>query len=282
MSINPGPEQKCSESPLNTPVADIQEQIINVNRLYLVGTLTSGVVHDINNANFILLNTQIISAAWEDALKILDTHHAKNGDFMLGGLPYSEMKGNMPKLSSGIVDASRRIRDIVDNLRSMVKHDISAEPLSFDLNLAVRSAVTIMNHHIKKTTDNFSVKYAEGLPHINGSPQRIAQAVSNLLHNALCSVKNRSAAVFLRTRFDAHNGFVVVEVRDEGEGIEQTVLEHFAEPFFTTRQNPCVGFGLYVTNEIVKSNGGQLKIDSEIGKGTVAEIKLPVTKQDAF
>ncbi|MBN2654067.1 MAG: HAMP domain-containing histidine kinase [Nitrospirae bacterium] len=236
-------------------------------------------IHDINNANFILLNAQIISSAWEDSIQILEKHYAENGDFTLGGLPFSEMKDNIPKLSNGIVDASRRIRDIVDNLRSMVKHDIAAEPVYFDINLAVRSAVTIMDHLIKKTTDNFRVEYADSLPHISGSPQRIAQASANLVHNALSSSNNRDAAVCISTRLDKEDGYVVIEVRDEGEGVDQSVLDHIDEPFLNKKQNPCSGLGLYVTNEIVKSNGGVLKISSAKGKGTSAEIRLPALKR---
>jgi signal transduction histidine kinase len=240
----------------------------------IIGSVTSGVIHDINNANFILLNAQIIAAAWEDSIEILEKYYDENGDFTIGGLPFSEMRHNIPKLSEGIVDASRRIRDIVGNLRSMVKHDMPDGPVAFDPNLSVRSAVTIMNHYISKTTDNFSVEYADSLPHITGSPQRIAQAAANLLHNALSSLRDKSAAVSICTRLDEADGRIVIEVRDEGVGLDQSVLDHFGEPFFTTSSNPCVGLGLYVTNEIVKSHGGVLNIKTTPGKGTVVEIRM--------
>lgn len=253
----------------------IQTKLIQANKMTSIGTLASGVAHEINNPNnFILFNSTLLSDAWKDASRILERYYRENGDFSLGGLPYTEMSEVIPELLSGITDGSRRIKGIVDNLKDFSRVDRSGLEGSFDVNRAVKAAVSILSNQITKYTDTFEVECAEGLPLVKGSNQKIEQVVINLVLNALHALPERKRGVHVATRLE--DGKVVIEVRDEGAGMTREVLERLMEPFFTTKADKGgTGLGLSISYSIIKDHGGTLEFFSESGAGTTARITLP-------
>jgi len=117
-----------------------QDQLMQASKMVALGTLVSGVAHEINNPNnFIMLNAPLLLEAWENALPILERYYKENGDFILGGMKYTEMRQNIPKLFSGISDGAERIKQIVDNLKNHVKQDTSDLAQSVDINAVLKS-----------------------------------------------------------------------------------------------------------------------------------------------
>lgn len=259
----------------------MQAKLIHANKMTSIGTLASGVAHEINNPNnFILFNSTLLADAWGDAKKILEAYYRENGDFSMGGLPYSEMSDVIPELLSGITEGSRRIKSIVDNLKDFSRADKASPEGELDVNRAVLAAVSMLGSQIMKSTDCMKVNCAEGLPPVKGSSQKIEQVVINLVLNALNALPDRCRGVFVSTWHDREAGQVVIEVRDEGAGMTKEVLERITEPFFTTRADSGgTGLGLSISYSIVKEHGGTLEFDSEPGRGTTARLRLPVLNQ---
>jgi len=257
-----------------------EQQMMQMNKMVALGTLVSGVAHEINNPNnFIMLNTPLLSEAWESSKPILEEYFEKNGDFLIGGMPYTEMRENIPVLFSGILDGSKRIKQIVEDLRDFVRRDGSDMTQSFDVNGVIRSAISLLSNIIMKATTHFSVEYGDLLPPLKGSFQRFEQVIINLIQNACQALPDARRGIFLSTSYDEKRQGIVVRVRDEGMGIPADVLPHIAEPFFTTKQDfASLGLGLSISSRIVKEHGGTLNFSSEQGKGTTAEIVLPVPK----
>ena len=254
-----------------------QQQLMQASKMVALGTLVSGVAHEINNPNnFIMLNTPILSEAWENALPILEDYYRENGDFVLGGMKYSEIRENIPGLFSGILDGSKRIKQIVDDLKNYVREERSDLTQPVDVNAVLESAVSLVSNMIKKATNHFSTDLADNLPTLRGNFQRLEQVMINLLQNACQAIPDNRRGIRVSTRFDRSRGCIVVTVEDEGTGIPLEILPHIRDPFFTTRHDKGgVGLGLSISSRIVEEHGGTMDFTSEPGKGTTVSVLLP-------
>ena len=241
-----------------------------------LGTLVSGVAHEVNNPNnFIMLNTPILSDAWESALPILEEYYEQNGDFVLGGINYTEMREKIP--FSGISDGSKRIKQIVEDLKSFVRKDIPDVTRPVEINNVLKTALSLVSDMIYKSTKHFSVRYGKNIPVIKGNSQRLEQVVINLIQNACQALPERERSIRVSTSSDEEKSSVVLRVKDQGRGIPTESLPHITDPFFTTKHDSGgVGLGLSISERIVEEHGGRMTFTSEVGKGTQVEIILPI------
>jgi len=254
-----------------------QAQLIHANRMASLGTIVSGVAHEVNNPNnLIMFNAPMILSAWKDAVPLLDAYSLENGDFPLGGLPYSEMREVVPKLTKGISEASLRIKSIVSDLKDFARQDTQERQAPVRVNDVVRMAVSILNHEILRATHHFEVAYGEDIPLVMGSARQMEQVVVNLLNNALQALRSSRQGITVSTRGVPDTGEVEVSVADEGVGMSPEVLERTKEPFFSTRlDSGGLGLGLSISRSIVQCHRGTLTFESEEGKGTRTTLRLP-------
>jgi PAS domain S-box-containing protein len=255
-----------------------QQQLMQAGKMVALGTLVSNVGHEINNPNnFIMLNAPLLKEAWQHVLPILDEYYEKDRDFTIGSVRYAEMRDRIPRLLSGISDGSKRINEIVEDLRSFLRRDASDMNQSVDLNAVLRSATSLLSNMINKSTSHFSVNYGDNLPKLRGNSHRLEQVIINLIQNACQALPDIRRGISLSTAYDEKMSGIVVKVQDEGVGIPPEVLPHITDPFFTTKsKSGGIGLGLSISSRIVKEHGGTLAFSSEPGKGTTAEITLPV------
>lgn len=254
-----------------------QAQLIHANRMASLGTIVSGVAHEVNNPNnLIMFNAPMILSAWDDAVPILEAYFRENGDFSLGGLPYSEMREVVPRLARGISDASLRIKGIVGNLKDFARQDKEKAHAPVRINDVVRNAVAILNHEIIKGTHRFDMELGEEIPPVSGSSQELEQVIINLMNNALQALPSSRHGLAVKTLRNPGTGEVEVHVADEGVGMSPEVLERTKEPFFSTRlDSGGLGLGLSICRSIVKDHRGTLAFESDVGKGTLAIVRLP-------
>lgn len=252
-------------------------KLIHANKMTSIGTLASGVAHEINNPNnFILFNSNLLSDVWKDASMVLDRYHREHGEFSIGGLSYSEVSEVLPELLSGITEGSRRIKGIVDSLRDFSRAGKAGAEGLLDVNRAVKASVSILSSQISKFTDNFHVICGDKIPLIKGNEQKIEQVVVNLVMNAVQALPDCKKGVWVYTVHDVNEGVVAIKVRDEGEGMPVEVLERITEPFFTTKfDTGGTGLGLSISYSIIKEHGGSLEFSSLPGEGTTVIVKLP-------
>jgi PAS domain S-box-containing protein len=258
-----------------------QSKLIQSNKMTALGLMVSGVAHEINNPNnYILANAQLLERSCGDIIKVMREYQHENGDFLVGGLPFAEMEQHFPEMIAGIIDGTQRINNIVSDLKAFARQSPETCFEEMDINLAVNSALVIIQSQISRHTNNFNLQLADNLPLINGDSKQLSQVVINLLMNACQSLPDTTAAVTLLTWFDSNSAEVVITVADEGCGIPAESILRVKEPFFSTKTGSGgTGLGLSISDTIIKEHSGTLTFHAAPDRGTLFEVRLPVAKQ---
>jgi polar amino acid transport system substrate-binding protein len=258
-----------------------QDKLIQADKMASLGILVAGVAHEINNPNgLILLNMPILREVYQDSEEVLEERYRLQGDFTLGGLPYSRMRNEVPCLLEEMQEGANRIKRIVEELKDFARQDTTAASEPIDFNSIVQAAVRLVDSSIRSATDRFETRYAPDLPIIQGNAQRIEQVVVNLILNACQSLPDMEHGISLATCYDQEAATVMLTLIDEGSGIAPEHIPHLTDPFFTTkRESGGTGLGLSVSASIVKEHGGTLEFDSVTGSGTTVTLTLPCSRR---
>ncbi len=255
-----------------------QEQLMRADKMVSLGTLVSGVAHEINNPNtFVAVNSEILHTVWTGIRPILEWYYRENGDFVVAGWNYPELQERVVSSISGIQDGAMRIKTIVEELRNFVKTETSGQSATFDVNESVHASVNLMRNMLNKSTARFEVDLGAGLPCLSGNRQPLEQVIINLLQNACQALTDREQGLSIRTALDEVRHVVLITVRDEGMGVSKDILQRLTDPFFTTKgASGGMGLGLAISLKIVEDYGGRLWFESELGQGMTAYVELPV------
>ncbi len=261
-----------------TKTKQIENELIQADKMISLGVLVSGIAHEINNPNnLIMLNIPIVWKAWESVVPVIESYYKRNGDFCIAGIPYCEIRDEIPLLLSGISEGTERIRQIVQELKNFVRNDNTNINQLLNINDVIKKTIRLTKNMIKEKTDHFKVDYSSNLPIIKGDPQKIEQVFINLIENACQSLPNKKKKIFISSFFENTTGYVVVRIQDEGRGIHPKILNRIMEPFFTTKRSKGgTGLGLAICSRIVELHGGKIEVNSVIDKGSIFKILLPV------
>ena len=254
-----------------------REQLVQTDKLAALGTLVSGVAHEINNPNnSIMLNIPIIKEVWHQALPIFEEYHKQYDDFVLAGMPYSLVRNYIADLMTDIENSSQRIKVIVEDLKNFARPGDVELSEEVDINAVVQAAVNLVFNLIHKSTSDFQVVYDEKHPFIKGNSQRLEQVMVNLIQNACHALTEKHQMIRVKIESNPEEGFVEIRVWDAGSGIKAAHLKKITDPFFTTKRDKGgTGLGLSVSLGIIKEHGGAMSFDSILGKGTEVLIRLP-------
>lgn len=254
-----------------------QDQLLQADKMISLGILASGMAHEINNPNnSIMLNVSVLQKAWDSIIPILNEFYRDKQDLRIGGVKYEKMKRKMPQLFSGIMESSKKIQRIVKDLKYFSGKDLISLKSQVDMELVVKSAISLTNNMIHKSTRNFKAVFEKNLPNVMGNFQNLEQVIINLIQNACQALESPDNGIFITITYDRKNREIVAAVKDEGTGIPQKNMKYIVEPFFTSkRSSGGTGLGLYVSSKIVNDNGGTIQFFSEPGKGTTVEVRFP-------
>jgi len=255
-----------------------EQQLIQADKMIALGTLVSGVAHEINNPNnFIMMNTPLLLELWQEICPILERYYETSGDFSIKGFNYSGLKRDVPGLFEEIINGAKRIKNIVRDLKDFARPGTDDIDQNVDINQVVKTAVNLTSAMIEKSTRHFSIQYGMNIPGIKGNFQRLEQVLVNLIENSCQALPDKEKGIVISTGFDEQTGSVTVKVKDEGMGIEPRQVKFIIDPFFTTRrESGGIGLGLSISAAIINRHGGTLSFESQPGKGTTAIVTLPV------
>ena len=142
------------------------------------------------------------------------------------------------------------------------------------LNELIEGILLVMEKQMREANVRVTTAFSGDIPEIMASANQIRQVMLNIIKNAKESMPS-GGTLFVRTMLS--DGYVRIVVRDTGVGIPEALKDKIFEAFFTTKQKvKGAGLGLSVCYGIVKGHGGQITMESEVGKGTAFIISLPV------
>jgi two-component system, NtrC family, sensor kinase len=270
---------KVLESTL-TNLKSTQSQLIQSEKMASLGELTAGIAHEIQNPlnfvnNFSEVNTELIDEMKVemdkgnigDAKAIADdikenekkiNHHGKRADAIVKGMLQHSSSGSGKKEPTDI-------NKLADEYLRLAYHGLRAKDKSFNATMK---------------TD-----YDESIGNINIIPQDIGRVILNLITNAFYAVNERlrqaqpdshyEPTVEVDTKKESNK--VLISVKDNGNGIPQKIVDKIFQPFFTTKPTgQGTGLGLSLSYDIVKAHGGELKVETKEGEGSLFIIMLSV------
>jgi len=254
-----------------------QEQLVQTNKMVSLGTLVSGVAHEINNPiSSVMLNIQVFEKFWRAVRPILDTHYKLNQDLEVGTMKYPIIRERMPMLLLYSQEGVERVKRIVGDLKEFSGSKPSDLQETVNLNQVVVKALGLVSSLVKKATVDFRIEYYENLPTLQGNSQRLGQVVINLIVNGCQALSSPEQVLELKTGYLEESEEIFLEVRDAGTGMAAETLARIKDPFFTTkRDSNGTGLGLSISDTIIRNHGGWLDFKSTPGEGTVATILLP-------
>jgi signal transduction histidine kinase/CheY-like chemotaxis protein len=244
---------------------ELESRLALASRLAAVGSLASGIAHEINNP--LAWVTSNLSFALEELKKL-----AGQGD-----------DERVDEVSEALDDAqtgAARIAQIVNDLRTFAHADHERlAPVS--VKRVVEGALTMANNELKHRAR--VIRRLDSAPMVMANEARLGQAVVNLLLNAAWSAggHGRIPEVTVATATGV-DGSAQIEITDNGQVIAADVLPHLFDPFFSVRVGgEGIGLGLAVTHSIVAGFGGAIDVESTPARGTTFRIVLPMVSDDA-
>lgn len=260
-----------------------QEQLVRADKLTSLGLLVSGVAHEINNPNnLVMLNADVINTLWRSVKGRVHIPENESDKPLCGSLTYSLVCEKMESLIKGVSSGAQRIKRIVADLKSFSRDNVTELTEEVSLPEVVESAYVLVGSLIRKATTKYHVTCTEALPRVRGNFQKLEQVVINLLTNAAQALTSTNDEIEVMMEFARDRKELVLSVRDTGKGIPEEALSKIMDPFYTTKRDVGgTGLGLSVSYGIIEEHGGTIEIESEMGKGTVFRLYLPVIKTPA-
>ncbi len=235
-----------------------QELLMTAHKLKAVGTLTAGVAHELNNPiNNIILTASMLH---EDFKELSDEECLE--------------------LVNDLVVESERAQKIVRNLLDFARES-EAELESHSVQGIIEETLRLASNQIKLAKVKVEGEMEENLPEIYGDRQQLVQVFLNLVLNALDAMPD-GGVLRIKIFNTKDRESVAVTFEDTGVGIPKQHLRDIFDPFFTSKKAAKgTGLGLSVSLGIIQRHGGDIRVESEVGKGTVFTVVLPVAKVPA-
>jgi len=254
---------------INTDITEqkkIEEQFLRAQRLESIGTLASGVAHDLNN-----VLVPILMAA----------------PLLRDDMPEAERKKLLAIVESSAERGASIVKQVLTFARGADGDRVLLQPIYL-----VQEIVKIVEKTFPKSIDVHAY-YPEDLWAIVADPTQLHQILLNLCINARDAMPGGGALTLTLENFEVDDHYasmtpgantgphVLLEVRDTGTGISRENLNKIFDPFFTTKElTQGTGLGLSTVIGIVKSHGGFIQVYSEVGRGTGFNVFLPANASE--
>lgn len=226
----------------------LQAQIDQSEKLAVIGQLAAGVAHEIGNPlTSISALVQILQRRSQDQF----------------------MSEQLVNIKENIERITKIVRELVDFSRPP-----SYETTIQDITDVIKTALGIVKYDKRIRKVKFDTDFKDVLPTVRVAADQLLQVIINILINALDAIEG-NGTISLKSDYDKNN--IYVEITDDGSGMDEDTVAKIFDPFFTTKEvGKGTGLGLSVSYGIVKRFNGEIKVKSELNKGSSFIISLPI------
>ncbi len=237
----------------------VEETLFQSEKLNSLGTITSGIAHEFNNILGVILGSaEVLEGGFEDD---------------------RELKRGLNDIIKACDDGSV----IVKRMRTFSDMDVNpSDFILIDIEYIVKEAIRFTMPRWKNMAQASGIDFridTEGMektPEVFCNPTELREVFVNLINNAMDAMPD-GGCVFFDTKSNENNVFV--DVSDTGIGMDENIKKRIFEPFFSIRKPLGTGLGMSVTYSIIKKHGGNIMVDSEVGKGTTFKLSIPICKE---
>ena len=241
-----------------TTQREVEKQLHQSEKLTALGQLAGGIAHDFNNLlQAILGYAQLMKQSMHDtqfvgrSLNVVEAAAVDGAETVRRIQQFARLRPDGPPVG---VDVNQSVHDAVAMIRPRLEEKIARDNRPLDLRLDLGTIETI-----------------------NGRPAALTELMTNLLLNALDAMPD-GGTLTVSTRGEPGRD-VVLEVTDTGVGMPEAVRRRIFEPFFSTKGEGGSGLGLSMVYAIVRRHGGDIRVDSEPGRGATFTITFPVASE---
>lgn len=272
---------------------EVQQQIVQSEKMAGLGQITAGIAHEINNpVTFISGAVKPLMRDLNDILDVLaeygklkpDTDAALVRTILLRTaqlkheMELDEVILEMKNLLKSMDNGAARIAEIVKGLQNFSRldeHDLK----TVDIHEGLDSTLTILRSQYKDHIE--IIKEYGTIPLVECHAGQLNQVFMNILSNAIQAMEQAAGSIRITTRSKVSSGgeWVVIAIKDSGKGMSAEVRNRIFEPFFTTKDvGKGTGLGLSISFGIIEKHNGTIDVESEVGQGAEFIITLPVTQ----
>ena len=256
----------------------MERRLIQKEKLSSLGLTISSINHEITNPiSAINLNAPILKDYIRSMISIVDNYAKDIQDFELLKIPYPQFRKDVFRIVTNIFHASKRILTIVSDLRKVYGEKRQRAKDWCDLKQLIERLQALLGVEIKQYIKFFEINIPENLPKIYTDPVAVEQILTNLLINAAHAADKENSQIKLEVvQGSTWRRYLIIEIRDNGCGMDQQTLSKIFNPFFTTKEpGHGTGLGLYVCQNLIKELDGEIEVQSEPGNGSVFRVVLP-------
>ena len=237
-----------------------QDELLRSEKMASIGQLIAGIAHEINNPVNAIVNT--VGPLTEVATAIEAGTEQER----------AEAAEDLHDMLRVVRRGAERTKAIVSALHNYSRTD-DESVVDVDINRSLDDSLELLRHLLKQDID--VVREYGDIARIRGHAGQLNQVMVNLIANAAHAVGGKDGARIAIATRDTEDDHVVIEIRDNGDGIPEDVLPRIFDPFFTTKDvGEGSGLGLSIVHGILERHGGQIDVESQPG-GTTFRIRLP-------
>jgi signal transduction histidine kinase len=258
----------------------LERRLIQNEKMASLGVLISGIAHEINNPNnYISVNIPILRDYLNVVIPIVDEYALQHPDMEIMHMTYSEFREDIFELLNNVQHGSRQIKSIVRDLKGFSKLDTHKKIEKIDLKPLIEKVISFSRAKIERNVKTFKIQIPENLPEARVESQLLEQILINLLINAAQAFDqpaDENSMVNLSVSMDdGKENRLIIEVSDNGKGMDEGTMEKMFDPFFTTRSlDGGTGLGMYIVHNLIEKLDGKIEVESRLGQGTHFKVIL--------